>query len=56
LHWAAFGGNDSEVKLLLSSNANVNAVDRKGKTPLTLAIQHDHKTTAEILRQHGGHE
>jgi ankyrin repeat protein len=43
LHVAAnFRGDLDLLKLLLDQGANVNAVNRVGQTPLTLALQHAH--------------
>lgn len=37
LHWAAYGGNQESVKLLLDMNSDVNARDSRGNTPLIFA-------------------
>lgn len=37
LHWAAYGGNPENVKLLLDMNSDVNALDSRGNTPLIFA-------------------
>ena len=39
LHWAADGGHQSILDLLLSHNADVNSNDRRGSTPLHHASQ-----------------
>ena len=39
LHNAAWRGRHSAVKELITRGANVNAVDSKGRTPLTLAVK-----------------
>jgi ankyrin repeat protein len=44
------------ASLLLGKNADVNARDNQGLTPLHLATAEGHKDIIELLRQHGGHE
>uniref|UniRef100_A0AAR2LE71 Palmitoyltransferase n=1 Tax=Pygocentrus nattereri TaxID=42514 RepID=A0AAR2LE71_PYGNA len=39
LHWAVLAGNTTVISLLLESNANVDAQNIKGETPLDLAKQ-----------------
>ena len=41
---------------LLANKAEVNAENKKGETPLHLAIGTGEKNMVELLRQHGGHE
>jgi len=54
LHWAASSDHKEIVELLISAGANVNAEDTageyRGSTPLDWAP----KTTAVLLRKHGG--
>lgn len=42
LHYAVDRGNKEMVELLLSHNANVNATDYEGNTPLILAVVCEH--------------
>ena len=46
---AAKEGNDSKVKSLLSAGEDVNAKDKDGRSPLSLAIQQGHKKIVELL-------
>ena len=55
LHYAACGYM-AVVELLLANQAEVNAKNKEGATPLRLAEDSGHKDVAELLRQHGGHE
>ena len=54
LHWAASSDHKEIVELLIAAGANVNAEDTageyRGSTPLDWAP----KTTAVLLRKHGG--
>src|SRR5258708_7053881 len=49
LHLAAFSGSKRMAKLLLTSNAEVNARDRVGWTPLFMAVFYDHQEVAEVV-------
>ena len=49
LHSAALEGRKDVVKLLLSSNAQVDAQDRNGKTPLYVAAEKGHRDVVELL-------
>ena len=51
LHYAASGGHEEIVELLLAKGADVDAKDNNGKTPLDMA----NGATADLLRTHGGH-
>jgi ankyrin repeat protein len=44
------------VELLLANQADVNAKDKGGWTPLHSAAAYGTKDMVELLRQHGGHE
>jgi ankyrin repeat protein len=44
------------VELLLANNADVNAKDNSGRTPLAFAVLHNYRDLAELLRKHGGIE
>ena len=56
LHNAAYAGNLAEVKRLIEKGKNVNARDKEGKTPLSLAVEKGHKEIANLLRKHGAKE
>lgn len=60
LHLAAGRGYKEVVKLLLASGAEVNAVitipKMKSMTPLGMAVWGKQTDTANLIRQHGGHE
>ena len=50
LHWATIGGNARIIELLLAADADVNAEDDRGKTPLD--VTGDSEAEA-LLRKHG---
>jgi ankyrin repeat protein len=52
LHWAASRGHTEVAKLLLASNAEVNAESNSGETPLQLAAIGGHKEAAGLLLVH----
>lgn len=58
LHIAALYGQISMAALLIDNGANVNALDRQGKPPLSLAKNSIRKNPAmiELLIKHGAHE
>ena len=59
LHGAACTGKAGVAALLLGSKANVNAVDKFGKTPLKYAMEVfevNGPKVVELLRAAGGHE
>lgn len=47
-------GRLKSAELLLAHGADVNAVDKQGRTPLDLAYEHGDKEMANILIKHGG--
>ena len=49
LHLAAAGGHMDVAEFLLVNNADVNAKDNNGCTPLLLAVAKGHKDVAELL-------
>jgi ankyrin repeat protein len=54
LQYAAEGGYNEIVELLIDKGANVNAKNDDGATPLDVAIQFKELETAALLRKHGG--
>ena len=52
LHYAAANGFEELVALLLQRRASVDISDDEGKTPLRIALEHKHQTTADLLRRH----
>ena len=48
LHWAIFNSNELAMSFILARNANVNAKDIKGFTPLHLAVVTTERTTSLI--------
>lgn len=44
------------VEFLIKSGTDVNAANKKGETPLKLAVEGKKKKIAELLRQHGAKE
>ena len=56
LHMAARSGDVDSARLLLDYDADVNAADNRGKTPLDYAIEMGHDEVAELLRQHRARE
>jgi ankyrin repeat protein len=53
LHWAAAGGQNEIVELLINNGADVNAKDSLDGTPLHLAAREGHMETAELLIAEG---
>lgn len=49
LHLAARNGSKNAVLLLLSNNANVNAIDKEGGTPIMSASYRNHTEVVKIL-------
>lgn len=39
MHWAAFAGAEISLSYIVAMNADVNAIDAKGLTPLHLAVK-----------------
>jgi len=56
LHWAVRSGNISIVNLLITKGVDVNAKDKRGRTPLQLAEQNGYTEIVELLRKHGAKE
>ena len=54
LHEAAYHSNKETAELLLDKDADVNARDNGGETPLDLAIERKKTDTADLLRKYGG--
>jgi len=51
LHWAAAVGNLDAAKLLFKNGANIEARDRKGRTPFLLASFENQASVASYLKQ-----
>ncbi|OCK76291.1 ankyrin, partial [Lepidopterella palustris CBS 459.81] len=52
LSWAAEGGHEAVVKLLLETGeVDVDSKDEDGWTPLSLAARGGHEAVARLLRQ-----
>ena len=56
LHLAVKGGQPHAVEFLLGQNADINAPDRAGRTPLAVALAHNQTEIAALLRGYGGKE
>ena len=54
LHWAAWCGHLDIVELILAAEANVNAINFDGDTPLDCATNFSQNEIAALLRKHGG--
>eukprot|EP01036_Dinobryon_divergens_P030701 gene30701-39985_t len=52
LHYATMWGWPSTVKLLLDSNADINAVNIGGKTALMMAVEYEHDDVLTVLSKH----
>ncbi|KAF4480621.1 Ankyrin repeat and KH domain-containing protein [Colletotrichum fructicola] len=50
---AALNGLDEVVKLLLDYGANIEALDKAGRSPLLRAFQSGHASTVKLLVQNG---
>ncbi|KAL1500575.1 hypothetical protein AB1Y20_013230 [Prymnesium parvum] len=53
LHLAAAGGHDACIAVLLRHSADVNVVDRFGRTPLLEAVLNSRDDTISLLLEHG---
>ena len=47
-------GHKEIVKLLIAKGADVNTKDKRGDTPLDVAIRFNQTATADLIRKHGG--
>ncbi len=54
LHLAASQGHIQIVQFLINNQAEVNACDRMGFSPLVDALRHDQLAVQKLLRAHGG--
>jgi len=54
LHAAAIAGDLRTIQFLVSSGADVNALDRAGDSPTELAASRGDQECASFLEQHGG--
>ena len=53
LHWAAKGGKDALCTALVAKEADPNAIDANGLTPLLHAALCGHETTVKVLIEAG---
>ena len=53
LHAAARSGHLLVAGLLIEKGAEVNAKDKKGRTPLKLALEGGKKKVVALLKKHG---
>ena len=53
LHYASASGGKEIVELHIGKDADLNAVENYGKTPLDLANMNGRTETANLLREHG---
>ncbi|KAH8649012.1 ankyrin repeat-containing domain protein, partial [Ilyonectria robusta] len=53
LSWAAEGGHEAVVRLLLEKGAAIEARDRYGWTPLSLAAGGGHMAVVRLLKSYG---
>jgi len=51
--WAAQGGYDDTVRLLLTKGARTDLTGIDGKTAMMLACEEEHPSTVEILKASG---
>ena len=56
LHHAARAGQADVVEVLLTHGVDVNEMNKRGRTALTLASNNDHNEAVELLRKHGAKE
>ena len=54
MHEAAWDDSKEIAELLIANDADVNAGDKRGRTPLDWAVGRSHVETANLLRKHGG--
>ena len=54
LHHAAGKGHKETTELLIAEDADVNAKDDDGETPLDFATDGKQTETVDLLRKHGG--
>jgi hypothetical protein len=54
LHAAAIAGDLRTIQFLVSSGADVNALDRDGDNPAEVAASRGHQECAAFLQEHGG--
>ena len=45
-----------KITALIANGANINIKDKKGRTPLKLALKGDHRESVKLIKEHGGIE
>ena len=53
LHWAAFNGDETMIRYLLSNTASINCVTDSRHTPLLLAVEKKDLATVTLLLEYG---
>ena len=53
IHFAAISGSLNSILAMISQGANVDPVDNEGRTPITLAIEHNKFTCVRGLVELG---
>ena len=54
LHWAASCGHVELADLLVRCGADAQARDKRGLTPIDVALERHHASVAEVLKKHNG--
>jgi uncharacterized protein len=49
LHWAAYKGHETAMRLLLEKGADIKAANKNGATALYIAAQNGHKRVVRLL-------
>ena len=54
LHYASTSGDKEIIELLIGKDADLNAKDKFGKTPLDFSVRLDQNQTTDLLLKHDG--